>query len=45
MAVPKRFKFKSTKKRFLNINNNSLYILPHKNNYFFNSLKKYLSVK
>ena len=34
MAVPKRFRFKSKKKKFLNINNNQNYIKPLNNKYF-----------
>lgn len=34
MAVPKRFKFKTKKKKFLQINNNQTYIKPLKNKYF-----------
>lgn len=34
MAVPKRFKFKSKKKKFLQINNNQNYIKSLNNKYF-----------
>lgn len=34
MAVPKRFRFKTKKKKFLHINNNQGYIKPLNNQYF-----------
>lgn len=39
MAVPKRFKFKSKKKKFSTINNNSKFILPLNNKYFLGAMK------
>jgi hypothetical protein len=42
MAVPKRFKFKSIKKKFQKINNNQNYILPQTNKYFFFNIKNRL---
>lgn len=39
MAVPKRFKFKTKKISFNNINNNFVYIKPFFNKYLFKNLK------
>lgn len=45
MAVPKRFKFKVKKLSFKNVNNNSVYIKPFINKYFFKNLKFFLIKK
>lgn len=45
MAVPKRFKFKVKKLSFKNVNNNSVYIKPLINKYFFKNLKFFLIKK
>lgn len=39
MAVPKRFKFKTKKKKFSQINNNSKFVLPCNNKYFLSVMK------
>lgn len=45
MAVPKRFKFKSKKLIYNNINNNTSYIKPYFNKYLFKNLKFFLNKK
>jgi len=42
LAVPKRFKFKSLKKTFIQINNNSSYIKLMKNKSFFDECHYYI---
>lgn len=42
MAVPKRFRFKTKKKSYSSINNNSTFILAYKNKFTLLKLKKFL---
>lgn len=42
MAVPKRFKFKTTKKKYFDLNNNQTYIQSYKNKKTIRKMLKFL---